>query len=229
MAIWYDNQKLMILCERMICDHTDEIFTSNSFPYCGQQVLNKIVSMQCLSCIEMNILIGCMRWAETQCFLDSKLDATVKDFLDKLGDIFRLIRFKWMSFEEFTASIKRYPDMFEKTELQEILIDIDSQNSSTARERFYRNQDGLIVCSRLATNQSKLYLIEKVQRLRFSVNHSIKLYGILLAKQTIVPDFSRTKRIPELCSGNPLIFRHLKIIKFSSSSIQMKYIFQPLN
>lgn len=195
-AIWFDNKQLLTICERMICDHTSELFKSESFLYCSYQVLHKIVTMSGLSCRESSVLDACMRWAESACFMDSTMSPTMANLLEKLDDCFHSIRFIAMTFDEFTECIVKYPGMFKANELEEIFINIGNATHEIAkRSKFVYNENDEIVCSRLLSNQSFLFPIDKVQRVKFKVNETIKLHGIMLGRRTWVPEFP-LERIP---------------------------------
>lgn len=66
-ALWHENNKLLNICERMVCDHANEVFENEAFQYNGQQVLKQILSMPSLSCSESDLLDACMKWAESAC------------------------------------------------------------------------------------------------------------------------------------------------------------------
>lgn len=199
-ALLYEIPKLLRICERMICDHANEVFESEAFLYSGPKTLKHILSMSSLSCGETDLLDACMKWAEWACQRNDILNPTVAQRLNELGDCLHLIRFRSMSYEEFTSCIAKYPNLFTAVELQDTLIFIGHAGDDierNKRKRFLADDNGIITCSRVVNYQSKLHLANKDQCVRFSTNKAIILCGIIIGKRTIVPEYPQ-KRIPRV-------------------------------
>lgn len=199
-ALLYEIPKLLRICERMICDHANKVFESEAFLYSGPKTLKHILSMPSLSCGETDLLDACMKWAEWACQRNDILSPTVAQRLNELGDCLHLIRFRSMSYAEFTSCIAKYPDMFTAVELQDTLIFIGHTGGDierNKRKRFLADDNGMITCSRVVNYQSKLHLANKDQCVRFSTNKEITLCGITIGKRTIVPEYPQ-KRIPRV-------------------------------
>lgn len=118
-ALWYENAKLLSICERMVCDHANEVFENEAFFHSGKQVLKHILSMPSLSCSETDLLDAYMKWAEWYCQRNGILDPTIAQRLDVMENCRQLIRFRSTSYEELTSCIEKYPDMFTAEELQD--------------------------------------------------------------------------------------------------------------
>lgn len=203
-AIWYDLTDLMAICTRMICDEAKLVFAAESFPFCTFVVLKRILLMNGLDCTEMDLLDAAMLWARHACFSQTDHTPTIEQCKMKLGESFESIRFNTMTAGEFSACLSRYPGMFNKQQLEQLFIEITTNslvNSpgirlKNARSKNALDEDGFIVCSRIASRRSNLQLIHPEQVVRFSVNQDILLHRIGIAKQSYIPEFPQKDRMP---------------------------------
>lgn len=140
-----------------------------------------------------------MLWANHYCFTETEDTPSIDRCKAKLGlDCFRMIRFDTMASSEFSACIFQYPGMFSTAELEQRVIAIETQRSINGlqpRSTKYFNDDGFIVCSRIATKRISLHLLQSKQVVRFSVSSNIFLHAIQIAKQTQIPEFPCKDRI----------------------------------
>lgn len=67
LAIITANTKLVQHCERIICENTNDIFNSNSFVRCNQNVLRHILQLDALLCDKSDVFEACVCWAKNAC------------------------------------------------------------------------------------------------------------------------------------------------------------------
>lgn len=234
-AMLYDIKELKEICHRMICNDTKALFATESFPYCSFEVLKRIISLPSLSCSEVDLLDAAMQWAKHACFTESDIEPSIEQCKVKLKDCFDLIRFETMTSEEFSSCLFSYPGMFTSDELEKMVIYIsnyrvllDSTSDTQPKRTKYRiNEDGFIVCSRIATRRSCIQLIDAKQVARFSVNRSIVLHGIQIAKQTQIPEFPYKERFP-ICGHTITLGHYTQGIELSLDKEQSILFRQPI-
>ncbi|XP_055314004.1 uncharacterized protein LOC129575101 [Sitodiplosis mosellana] len=200
-AALYEITELINICERMICDDAKSAFAAEAFPYCSYMVLKRILSMPGIDCSEADLLDAAMLWAKQACFTESDETPTIERCKAKLGDCFNLIRFDTMTSAEFSTCLFRYPGMFKTQDLEHRIISITTNgilNNSTLRTKHHFNDEGFIVCSRVAARRSFIHVLNVKQVVRFSVSSNIILHGIQIAKPTHVPDFPYRNRVPRM-------------------------------
>lgn len=200
-ALLYEITELIDICERMICDDAKSAFAAEAFPYCSYTVLKRILSMRGIDCSEVDLLDAAMLWAKQACLTESDETPTIDRCKAKLGDCFNLIRFNTMTSAEFSSCLFRNPGMFKTNDLEHRIISITTNgllNAPSLRTKHHYNEDGFIVCSRIAARRSFIHVLDVKQVVRFSVNSSIILHGIQIAKPTYVPDFPYKQRVPRM-------------------------------
>lgn len=200
-ALLYEFKELTIVCERLICADPKSAFSTEAFPYCSSTVLKWILSMNGIDCNEGDLLDAAMLWAKQACFMETDETPSIQRCKEKLGECFDLIRFDQMSSVEFSACLFRYPGMFGTEDLEHRIISIttnDLLHKNTPRLKHLTNDEGFIVCSRIAAHRSFIHVIDVEQVARFSVNSNIILHGIQIAEETPIPDYPYKKRSPQM-------------------------------
>lgn len=198
-ALVYDIKELKANCERLICNDAKSVLAAEAFPYCSPIVLKEILSLPGINVSEVELLDAAMQWATHACLTNSDETPTIEQCKRKLGDCFNLIRFETMTTEELSTCVFRYPGMFDTVELERKLMNLGIHryiNSSVPRLKHLFNDDGFIVCSRIASRRSTMHLLNSKQVIRFSVSTKIILHAIQIAQETRIPEFPRTERIP---------------------------------
>lgn len=66
-AIHYDVNGLQKFCERKISACPETVFKTNGFLECEHMILDRIVSLDSLSCFEISVLEACLDWARKAC------------------------------------------------------------------------------------------------------------------------------------------------------------------
>lgn len=121
LATLFHLQHLVDMCEERICMETKSIFESDGFLHCPRQILARILSLERLSCDEIDVLHACMRWA-TQACKRAHIDGTVAtNQRQELAECFNLIRFPAMSAEDFSKCLNDYDGLFDAMEMLDIL------------------------------------------------------------------------------------------------------------
>lgn len=183
----------------MICDDKKSVFAAEAFPYCSYMVLKRILSMPDNDCSESNLLDAAMIWAKPACFTESDETPTIDRCKAKLGECFNLIRFNTMTSTEFSSCLFRNPGMFRTNDLEHRIISITTNgllNGPTMRTKHHYNEDGFIVCSRVAARRNFIHVLNVKQVVHCSVSSSIILHGIQIAKPKHVPHFPYKNRVP---------------------------------
>lgn len=121
LATLFHLQHLIDMCEERICLETKSIFESDGFLHCPRQILERLLSLEHLSCDEIDVLHASMRWAAEAC-KRAHIDATVAaNRRQQLAECFDLIRFPAMSAEDFSKCLSDYEGLFNATEMLDIL------------------------------------------------------------------------------------------------------------
>lgn len=98
LAILYDHNDLVKMCEKIIILDTVAVFKSVDFLECNKRASHHILKMDLLSCSEVDVFEACMNWVTTT----SEQQILSKAIVDMhLGDLFYEIRFKSMTMQQF--------------------------------------------------------------------------------------------------------------------------------
>lgn len=185
LALLFNLSHLIEVCEELICLESKTVFESNTFKHCSRLVLQKILSMEQLSCDEFIVFKAAMDWAGEAC-KQSNLNAnSAENRRKQLDDCFDLIRFPTMSSEEFTKCLDNQEGLFNANEMLDILshltmkrpLKIATKYSQTARQGTpaWVKDNTICICDR----RSLPNLSEDVHHNRdvtsFSVNERILL------------------------------------------------------
>ncbi|XP_055317746.1 BTB/POZ domain-containing protein 6-B-like [Sitodiplosis mosellana] len=185
LAITLGNEKLKQFCAKQISVQPLDIFKTETFLRCDQNVLRNILEIESLQCSENDIFKACLEWAKCACD-KNELDQNVAEHLKaELGDCFYLIRFGTIPTEEFAKHISNelYKDLFTRDELADVLCattvkDFKSTKfSQTPRTKIWNTVEKLI-CDReqrSAYGDWGEYPIKNVESTRFSTNIQVLL------------------------------------------------------
>lgn len=122
LAMTLDFQALKQLCERKISCLPADIFKTDAFLNCDQNVLKNTLMMDELACDEIDIFEACVEWAKTACRKNELDENDAKNLKEQLGDFIYLIEFGKMTKYELGKILdnKLYVDIFDRDELLEI-------------------------------------------------------------------------------------------------------------
>ncbi|XP_055305833.1 uncharacterized protein LOC129570303 [Sitodiplosis mosellana] len=157
LAILFEQDRLMKLCEQKISENPKEIFKSNGFLTCGSNVLARILQLESLNCDESMVFDGCVAWAKAACIQKGLDETNMQNLRNQLGDLFYEIRFGDMTAEKFFMRYRAYEKMFSTEECKDIfgmIASMDYQppkfnrNARMAVLKLNKNTDQLI-CDRI--------------------------------------------------------------------------------
>lgn len=121
LALLFNQKHLVEVCEERIKLESKVVLESNAFKHCSCLVLQKVLSMEQLSCDEVFVFKAAMDWAAEAC-KQSNVDIELAENRRKeLGDSFYLIRFPVMSSEDFTKCLENQEGLFSAHEMLDIL------------------------------------------------------------------------------------------------------------
>lgn len=180
LAITLGNEKLKQFCAKQISIRPLDIFKTETFLRCDQNVLKNILEIETLQCSENDIFRACIEWAKRSCE-KNELDPNDAEHLKgELGDCFYLIRFGAIPTEEFANHISNqlYKDLFTRDELADVLCATTVKDfksiifGQTSRTKIWETVEKLI-CDReqrSAYGDWGEYPIKNVESTRFSTN-----------------------------------------------------------
>lgn len=119
-AIWYDIEKLKDLCEQIISENSLQVFISEDYIDCDQDLLIKILKMDSLYCKETDVFDACIAWANAACERDGLDNENMEQLRAKLGDAITQIRFCSMNIKEFAEILSKYKGFFTSDESNDI-------------------------------------------------------------------------------------------------------------
>lgn len=191
LATLFHLQHLIDMCEERICLETKIIFESDGFLHCPRQILERILSLERLSCDEIDVLHAGMRWATEAC-KRAHIDATVAtNRRQQLAECFDLIRFPAMSAEDFSKCLSDYEGLFNATEMLDILSHLTLHRQLRVATQFplqprqgtpaWTKDDSICICDRRTLPN----LCRSVKTTRdtvvFSVNERVLLGQIAIS------------------------------------------------
>lgn len=123
LALLLNNQKLKEFCETEISMITRDVFKSDAFLQCSNEVIKNILQLKRLNVYESEIFYACIAWAETSCKLNGLSENNPENLKEQLGDCFQLIQFKKMYNNEIDAILAHeiYGQLFTRDEMIDIL------------------------------------------------------------------------------------------------------------
>lgn len=116
----YRRAKLYESCVKMIEKNYQSLLETNNFFNCSRDTLKHIVMIDFQVRNNIFIFEACVKYAKHQCET-LKIDVSAENLVEKLGDIFGLIRFtSWTTTEFITCQIN-YGAIFNTDRLKDIL------------------------------------------------------------------------------------------------------------
>lgn len=104
-AILYDQIGLLESCVLQVMANTAAVFEAADFSTCDRRVLDYILTMDFLSCSEVEVFEACMAWAKAK----SEQNVLSKEIVDaQLGDTYYKIRFASMTIQQLCALQEKY-------------------------------------------------------------------------------------------------------------------------
>lgn len=113
LAILFQQEKLMNICEINIAINTKAVFNSNSFLKCKQETLYHILRLDSMSCTETEVFNACIRWVEANSKEDTLSAELIRTYL---GGAFYEIRFGSMKMDDFKAIVSAHGTLFTSDE-----------------------------------------------------------------------------------------------------------------
>lgn len=133
-------KKRNLLCEKRIRGNTVEFINSPDLLASTPAVIRLMLSMDSMTCTEMELFEGVMRWIRSRTNLES-LD---KDQVQaEIGNLFYKFRFGTMSIQEFAKLLASHENLFSKEETNDIIQMIaspDFQSKIFENNRRKRNE-----------------------------------------------------------------------------------------
>lgn len=154
LAIFFNQTELKMTCEEFISKNTKEVLVSDGFLACDKAALADILKMDELLCDETTVFEACKSWAKKA----SQQNELTRELIQlHLGKSFYEIRFRSMSFLEFSSLLPSYGDLFSAIEYKEIIQLITNEGyqpiffNGSRRDQFsYEwNVAAKTVCNRL--------------------------------------------------------------------------------
>lgn len=124
LAIALKNVQLKEDCERLISVTIVDIFESDAFKCCDQQVLHSILELDKLACKETDVLDACLTWARMACQKIGLDETKAENLKNRLGDCLHLIRFGTFKMEEFSAYGVLFDGLFTFEDYKNVLREI---------------------------------------------------------------------------------------------------------
>lgn len=150
LAIRYDQQELLQMCEKVIAVNITEIFKLNGFLKCEQQAIAQILSLNVLSCSEVEVFEACLAWVRAQ---SGGNDLTKALFMEYLVESYHEIRFKSMTNVEFCMLALEYAavldDDFKEIINMITLPDFQAEQFNNDPRQPQFNEIAVIVCNRV--------------------------------------------------------------------------------
>lgn len=187
LAIFTGQNDMRFMCEDQFIWHTDDVFKSDDFVTCPRSTLCCILQLDRLSCNEATVFNACIVWAKAACERERLDGNDGRNLREKLGYVLYQIRFRSMTFDEFSARLTTAPGLFTVEELEEIIQMVRSIDYKTKifsgktrlTTTYSRDPNDILKC-KLEPSQvngpyaQKLY-VENVEKTTFSVTKPLLL------------------------------------------------------
>lgn len=188
LAFKYDANDLKALFEEEICVNPTGAFRSDDFQALPHELVAKIIENDSLACKEIRVFDACIAWARSKCRQMQFDPSNVENVRNALDGLLYRIRFTSMSNEEAAHCINAHRQLFNETELTEILCMIGRIKSFKPKQfnwtpRYvHLSRKKELVCSRLPQSDdgNSKYAVQQVEVTRFTCNRRIELHGIEL-------------------------------------------------
>lgn len=211
LAVLFDSNHLIGVCEEKICLETQKVLESSSFLTCSRHILGRILLMDGLSCDEIYVFQASMLWAMEACKRAGIDENNAENLKQQLGNCFELIRFPAMSAEDFYTCIADKENFFTSNEIMDILSHLTLHRPLLVATRFeqtarkgipaWTKDDSIQICDRRTLpNLCRGADVVRQDIVIFSVNERILLGEIAISCFKALHDYSDAIiRTGELC------------------------------
>ncbi|XP_031633825.1 BTB/POZ domain-containing protein 6-like [Contarinia nasturtii] len=134
LAILLDLESTITFCEQQIMLNPEVILKSDDFLKYDRKMLDKILELVTSKCNASTIVNAYMSWAKTKC-VQNGVVATTTNLKNELGLLVGKIPIDQLSSEEFAQFTVSYKDLFDKTDLEAIIVKMMKQKEKTENER----------------------------------------------------------------------------------------------
>lgn len=188
LANFTGQNDIKALCEEQFIWYTDDVFKSTDFLACPRSTLCVILQIDRLSCSEAAVFNACIDWGRAACERDNLDVNQGKHLREKLGFVLYQIRFRSMTFDEFSDQLASVSGLFTADELEEIIQLVRPTVYNTKiftskirmTTRYCRDADRILKCHLEPTPTigqlvQRIY-VENVERTTFSTTKTL-LFG----------------------------------------------------
>lgn len=174
-SIVQNQMKLKEKCEKEMLLKSSGMFKSQGFIECSRSILENIIKLDGLGCIESDVFEACMSWTK---HASNQIELTKEIIKEYLGDLFYAIRFRSMTHDNFIDLLVTYNRVFSSYEIYEILEMIRDKeyepklfNGCERNPSFeWDNYRGRIICCRIESLLQHQYFIGNVDITHFTTN-----------------------------------------------------------
>lgn len=179
LAIFHEQSELRQHCEKKITANAKEVFASDQFLNCDQELLAEILKLD-LQCKETIVSDGGLAWAKKACEKNNLDENNAENLRNQLGECVYLIQFKTMSMQEFTERTIKYRGFFKPDEFEDIIYCIANKNFRSEKfnqkPRLFWDQYKIWQCRPNDPNGSKY--VQGLGTVHFMSNRTTLLGGI---------------------------------------------------
>lgn len=141
-AINFQMEEHLMFCERKIGIYAEEIFKTDGFLSCSFNILDHILSMDSLLCVESVVLDACLDWARHKCTQNSKDVKDMEKLREYLMDqsngknLLYKIRYGSITNAEFSKYSDEFAGLFANSEEYEDVIRLQSKSNDLKTGKF---------------------------------------------------------------------------------------------
>lgn len=186
LATLFDNVALMRSCETIIGMEPKMVFESEAFMTTDRKVLRKILSLNWLSCTEIDLFDAFVARILAN---SNQKTLTAKELRGEYLDLFDEIRFGAMPLQQFVTKTPEYRELFSYEEYTDIIQLIANgeyeskcfNSNRQTRDLIPWSEDDVIRCDRTISqfNLCKPYEIKSTEKTIFTINKPVLLKGIV--------------------------------------------------
>lgn len=183
LAIQYNRQELIKLCETCIILDTAAVFDSIAFLQCEKFILAHILKMNVFSCSEVEVFEACMVWVKTK----SGQNALTKEMIDThLDELQYEIRFKSMTMQEFcileAKNKAALQNDFHTITNMIVLPEFQSESFNKHPRQANWNENEVITCDRTIGDKLEWHLISVQHKSTFTTDKPLILGNFVCGK-----------------------------------------------
>lgn len=181
LAILYDQDELIKLCEKQVLLNTSAVLKSNSFIEGDRRILAHILKMNLFTCSEVELFEACMEWVKAQ----SNQNVLSEELVEaQLGELFYEIRFRSMTVQQFITLATSYDSVLSNNfkEITKMIAMPEFQPKKFNRNprQIPWNSETIIKCNRAIDSAKKTkYQLDEEEKSTFSTNQLLLLGGFV--------------------------------------------------